>query len=381
MTDKFIDLFSLFENHHEHLYLVGGAVRDSILNIPTTDYDFTTTASFSKSIKILQSFNIIYTKPSLGVIKINYQDLIIEITSMRIELGVVNNRYPRMILFTRHLSLDLRRRDFTINALCMNKSGRVIDLVHGRTDLDNHILKFIGNSKRRIKEDPLRILRGLRFSLYYDLKISSSDLSLFNEYGRLISSLDACKYKELVKILRHVDAIRYIKEHLSIFNSSFKEINFNMIKSVGTSSVYLLAFITSKDLINDMISYGVFTKEETTNIKNIITFDFLNTSLYQTKCFINSFHQEESILDALYLINPIISIKHRDNIKYIYDNKLALTKQDVNISFNDLLMINDDYVLCGKVYKELVLDVLHNDSKNDYDYLINEAKKKLLKIE
>ncbi len=157
-----------FERGHK-LYLVGGTVRDFLLKKPLEDMDLVTDATPSEMKEFLLDAD--YTFERFGSVKLKYQNVKFDITTLRKENGYSDHRHPNKISFTDKLSEDVNRRDLTINGLYMDKDLKVIDLVNGLFDLNKHLLRMIGDPDLRLKEDPLRILRIYRFSIETGFKI------------------------------------------------------------------------------------------------------------------------------------------------------------------------------------------------------------------
>ena len=168
------------------IYLVGGSVRDHLLGIEPKDYDFATAllpneveariiTSGCKAYTIGKKFGTIGMKLKLEDGKYEY----VEITTYRGEQydqptksTLARSRKPTVNFIT-DLQGDLSRRDFTINALAMDKNGNIKDYFGGKQDLENKILRCVGIPKQRFKEDPLRILRAIRFATNYNLQIEA----------------------------------------------------------------------------------------------------------------------------------------------------------------------------------------------------------------
>ena len=124
-----------------------------------------------------------------------------DITTLRKESSYLDNRHPSKIEFVKDLKEDYLRRDFTVNALYMNKDLEVIDYCEGQEDLKKGILRVVGDPETRIKEDPLRILRAIRFHLMHHLKIDELLLkAMHNNYDLLKNITDAKIKSELAKI-------------------------------------------------------------------------------------------------------------------------------------------------------------------------------------
>lgn len=195
----FQNLAQLFASHHYKLYLVGGTVRDYLLGLPLTDLD---TASEATPEEILSFLKADATFQRFGYLRYVTKDGIkFDITTLREEGAYLDNRHPSRVTFIKDIAKDYVRRDFTINALYMDADLTIYDFCHGQEDLINRHLKVIGNPNLRIKEDPLRILRAIRFSLMYDLKIDESLKRAMLANRSLLNKLTNDKIKsELAKI-------------------------------------------------------------------------------------------------------------------------------------------------------------------------------------
>src|SRR5437660_8178134 len=178
MLDIIMTLAEAFRAQHKQLYMVGGTVRDVLLHREqSNDADLATDAQ-PEEIKRL----VAPTRPSavvlvgerFGTVRLHYGGDIIEITTFRTERYNPESRKPEVCFGTR-LEDDLLRRDFTINALARDPlNGDIIDLFGGRQDLETHILRAVGNEPdKRFDEDPLRLLRAVRFAAQLDFTIEA----------------------------------------------------------------------------------------------------------------------------------------------------------------------------------------------------------------
>ena len=156
-------------------YLVGGCVRDSILKRPVHDWDITTSATPDEMKKVFSDTKIIETGIKHGTLTILSIDGFYECTTYRIDGMYSDGRHPDIVRFTKSLAEDLKRRDFTINAMAYNDKEGLIDLFGGRVDLMDHVIRCVGNPEDRFKEDALRIMRALRFAaqLGFDLEMKT----------------------------------------------------------------------------------------------------------------------------------------------------------------------------------------------------------------
>ncbi|WP_026395160.1 CCA tRNA nucleotidyltransferase [Acetobacterium malicum] len=144
-------------------YLVGGCVRDYLLNTPPTDFDMTTDATPAEIIACFAGCRVVETGIRHGTVTVVIEEMAIEITTHRIEGEYSDSRHPDAVTFTRNLADDLARRDFTINAMAYHPQKGLIDLYGGAADLKKKIIRGVGDPHQRMAEDALRMLRGLRF--------------------------------------------------------------------------------------------------------------------------------------------------------------------------------------------------------------------------
>ena len=196
----FQSLADIFNDHGYHLYLVGGTVRDYLLGLPLDDMDAVTDATPIQIVSFLPDVDTTFAH--LGSLK--YKDRVgikFDITTLRKESGYLDSRHPNNIVFVKNLEDDYLRRDFTVNALYMDRDLKIYDYCHGQEDLKKHLLRMVGNPDERLKEDPLRILRAIRFHLMYKLKIDKDLFEAMRDRFYLLENITDAKIKsELNKI-------------------------------------------------------------------------------------------------------------------------------------------------------------------------------------
>lgn len=194
---------SLFNENGFRLYMVGGTSRDYLLNIEILDYDFVTDATPSDVKKFLIDANFVFEK--YGCVKTKYNGFSIDITTLREEKNYEDSRHPNEIIFTKDIKIDSLRRDFTINAIYIDENYELHDFHHGVKDLNDKVLKMIGDPDKRLTEDPLRILRAYRFATLYNLSIDKELSKSIIKNKSLLSKLNKDKInEELNKLLKKV---------------------------------------------------------------------------------------------------------------------------------------------------------------------------------
>ena len=183
-------------------FLVGGAVRDKILNKDPGDYDFATDIGYSELKRIFADYSPKEMGAHFGILMINVNGKSYEIAKFRKETGVYNSRYPKEIKFVKTIEEDLARRDFTINSLAYSKQTGIVDLYGGRQDIRRKVIRFVGKPKLRIEEDALRILRAFRFvsKLGFNLDKKTSE-AIYKKRKFLTKISKERIFDELSKIL------------------------------------------------------------------------------------------------------------------------------------------------------------------------------------
>lgn len=193
LPKTFLRYAALYEAHGFHLYLVGGSSRDLLLGKVPADLDFATDATPEEEKAFLP--NCIDRYASFGSIQVKEEGQTIDITTFREEGDYKDHRHPGFVRFVRDPLLDSVRRDFTINALYIDKEGKILDFHEGRNDLEGKTIRFIGDPKKRIEEDPLRILRAYRFAKRLGFKIEEGTLNALKENEGLLETLNPEKVK------------------------------------------------------------------------------------------------------------------------------------------------------------------------------------------
>ena len=183
-------------------FLVGGAVRDKILNKDPGDYDFATDIEYSELKRIFAGYNPKEMGAHFGILMINVSGKSYEIAKFRKETGVYNSRYPKEIKFVKTIEEDLARRDFTINSIAYSEQTGIVDLYGGRQDIRRKVIRFVGKPKLRIEEDALRILRAFRFISKLGFNLDKKTAEAIYKKRKFLTKISKERiFDELSKIL------------------------------------------------------------------------------------------------------------------------------------------------------------------------------------
>ncbi len=187
-------------------YAVGGCVRDHLLGRQPQDFDLCTAATPEEICRLFGAYPLVRSGEKHGTVGVVLDHQVFEITTFRTEGGYRDSRHPDWVTFVRSLQEDLARRDFTVNAMAYSPTRGLSDPFGGAEDLKNHILRAVGDPRQRFTEDALRILRGVRFAVRYDLVPEEATEKAMLETAPLMENLareriwdELCKLLPLVK--------------------------------------------------------------------------------------------------------------------------------------------------------------------------------------
>ena len=198
-------LLNILEEDGYEAYIVGGCVRDSFLDKQPNDWDICTSAKPEEVIDLLECYDdieVILTGLKHGTITAHVNGENYEITTYRIDGEYSDNRRPDSVIFVDDINKDLSRRDFAINAMAYNWHAGIIDPFGGYGDLDDKLIRCVGNPDERFQEDGLRILRALRFAATYGFKIEDETAAAIHRNKDLLKNISAERIQsELCKML------------------------------------------------------------------------------------------------------------------------------------------------------------------------------------
>ena len=209
-------IFHILVENFPQTFFVGGTVRDILLEKKVIDIDIATSAQPKEVIRLLLENEITYDDSynHYGVIVAKNKTTAVEIATLRHDLKS-SSRYPK-VRFIKSLIQDSIRRDFTVNCLYLSlKSGKILDPQKGLPDLKNKLIRFIGNPKIRIQEDPLRIIRAIRFALLLNFKLENKTFQALNKYFPLTERLTQTRIQ---KEINKLNTIKLKKQLQNILN-------------------------------------------------------------------------------------------------------------------------------------------------------------------
>lgn len=213
------------ENAGYEAFIVGGCVRDSLLGQAPKDYDITTSALPTEIEEIFKDCKVIETGLKHGTVTVLINGMPLEITTYRIDSDYTDNRHPNSVEFTKSLHEDTARRDFTMNAVAYNDNSGIVDYFGGKNDIDNKVIRCVGNADRRFNEDALRILRAVRFSSVLGFEIESETKKAIFKNKHLLLNISAERIaNELVKLLCGKNVKSVLLEYIDVLGVVIPEL-------------------------------------------------------------------------------------------------------------------------------------------------------------
>lgn len=366
------------EKNGYEAYFVGGYVRDYLLHLNPNDIDIATAATpdiveslFPKTKKDAAKY---------GAVTVYIDNYAFEVTTFREDISYLNHRHP-ITKFVSDLNHDLKRRDFTINALAMNLEKKIIDNFQGLTDLKEKLIKAIGDPSLRFEEDALRILRACYFAAKLSFKIEETTALAIKEKASLVSFLSNDRILDEVRKMFNTNnsrlGVKYLMElgiakHLCSFHDG---LNFIYKKELQITSYELflgVAYYSNKLIFTDY-NISQQTKKKIINATNLLK----NFNIYDKLSM-----YEKSLDDLLYAnqLAKVLELKYynNDDIIRLYNELVVKKSSDIAIDVSTLkvLLQKEAGSWIKPLYQELAGLINEGKIKNDKasieEYLVKE---------
>lgn len=386
-------LSKLKENGYQ-AYVVGGAVRDFLMGKTPHDYDLTSDALPSQISVVFKDFYQEHSGEKHGTIRVIVDHKPIEITTFRCDEGYTDYRRPDNVEFVKDVYIDSKRRDFSINAFYYFE-GHIYDFHEGLEDLNNKVIKTIGNPSTRFHEDALRILRAIRFSAKLGYEIESKTKTALLDCKEELNLIAKERIlTELKEISSTSNFFRDIKEYFPIFkliipcldkigNSIDDIYNFDT-KSYGDYIASLSALFSLREINNDFMPWRLFIKmdnESINAIKTLIKLKDINFNNSFDDDYINGLILLSKPVDINVFKNYLINLYNlkrfkNDDIDSILNRVDILSEGNTPYSLKDLEIDGNDLLKLGieknQYFKEILNEVLLRCNQGDLNNNRNE---------
>ena len=389
-------VISLLEFNGYNSYVVGGCLRDVLLGRKSHDIDICTDALPEEIIYVFKDkYRVIETGIKYGTITVIIDALPIEITTFRSEQDYVDGRRPEKVSFEKDIKADLSRRDFTVNAMAYNDKDGLIDLFGAKRDLEDKIIRCVGNPRQRFKEDKLRMLRAVRFASTFNFGIEDETFDAIKEYSQDIEEISlerinvelskmllVQKPSQSIKLLRKTGLLKVI---LPVIDDMYgfsqqnpyheKDLFFHTMDVLDNVREDIILRLAA--LFHDTGKLYTKTVDEN-NIGHFyghseVSFDIAKDYLKKLR-YSNNIVEFVSLLCKKHMIDTrnitkkgirkLISIFGKENIYYLVELQRA-DAESTTIGGDDTLKIKVDEVLADEdVFCIKDMDIDGNDIKN-----------------
>lgn len=357
--DGYINILNKIENKGYVAYIVGGFVRDKLLNIESKDVDIITNATPKDLSHIFEN---LVTYDEYGAVKLQLNNNLVDITTFRLELSYKNGK-PDEVIYTNSLEEDIKRRDFTINTICMNSEGEIIDILDGKKDLDNKLIRTVRESNIEFKEDPSRLIRALRFMSVLDFKLDQDIIDYMVKNKEEFRRINSNKKKEELdklfsskKVSKFMNFIKDygLEEYIGIKSNNYKETS------------YVIGAWSQLE-VDDTIKFTKLEKEQINKVKNLVNKGSINKrDIYKNGIYISL------------IASDILGIDQKE-INEIYKNLPIKSTIDIDIESNEILEIlnikpGKRLGITYKILENLILEGKLENNKESIKNKLNELR-------
>lgn len=391
--ENLVALARIFNKHSYSLYLVGGAVRDYILKKENSDYDLTTSAT-PDEVKVMFK-RTIDTGIKHGTVTVIFSGEHYEITTFRTEGDYSDSRHPDSVTFVRSLEEDLKRRDFTINALaCDIITGEIIDLHGGTDDLEKGIIRAIGIPEDRFDEDALRMFRACRFAAKLDFTIEENTLKAIKSLHGNIRKVSVERIKdEMDKLLLSPCPVRGLEylENTGLMEEIIPEITLTTSlkeairrakeNNLPLTSLYAILFsgMSAQDTEKALMHLKASNREKkeiTLLSSGLGNIPYDNTPV-SIRRLIKKYGKENILplftLRRAYGYTEEEDLRYEEKVKEELEKDPALEIKDLDITGKDLEAIVKPGPEMGRMLNYLLDEVIKNPRLNNRDDLLELA--------
>jgi len=354
MNETALKVLKKINSNGYQAYLVGGYPRDLYIGRDSIDFDICTSAT-PKELKEIFGNTMLPTE-QYGSVTLMVHNIRFEITTFRKDIKYLNNRKPIEIEYVDNLLDDLKRRDFTMNTMCIDANGNLIDLLDGRDDINDKIIRTVGSANMKIYEDSLRILRAIRFATTLNFKLDEDLKEAIKRHKNLLKSLSYYRKKE---------------ELDKIFSSTNSAYGISLIKELGLEeplelsnleklipTTYLIGIWAQLD-VKDIYAFNNTEKESIESISELMNKDILDyNNLYKYGLYISTIVSEIKGIDKKI-------INERYNSLYIHN------KTEIKIEAKEIceLLNRKPGKYLKEIFNDLEYKIVNKVIENDKDKL------------
>ena len=364
--------------------IVGGSVRNALLSLPVEDYDLTTDAKPQRIKEIFSHLKTIDTGIKHGTVTLLVGGKSYEITTYRLDGDYLDNRHPDSVCFTSDLSLDLERRDFTVNAMCYNPYDGFTDLFSGLEHLEKKLIVAVGDPRRRFDEDALRILRALRFSSSLGFEIERETASAIFEKTALLKNVAPERiFSELSKLFAGKGAYSVFEKYESVITFLIPELSSLALPCEGeflsaSAQIRMLSLFAplGADAAKAFDSFcrrlrtdNRFRMRGNAALGALLALDFSSVT---SVLFMLKDHGVEATEDALSLAILLGSLpaQKRSLLADALESGIPYSLKSLSLGGSDLIPLGFRGESCGRELNALLCAVIKGEVENRKDLLL-----------
>ncbi len=364
--------------------VVGGSVRDFLRGEMPSDYDMTTDATPDEMQEVFSADRTVETGIKHGTLTVIVDGAPFEVTTYRVDGEYTDNRHPASVSFTRALSDDLSRRDFTVNAIAYNERDGYTDLFGGRADIENRIIRAVGKPNVRFSEDALRILRALRFSATLDFKIEENTARAIHEERKRLENVSRERiYTEWKKLIAGPRAYRVISEYSDVISqilgicediklpdydrfckseARVRELSIFALNSANAAKDVFLSAMSNLKADNKTRDFGKAVLDSLTDATD--TEVDINLLLIKT-----SPEVAEGTIELKALLGDTSA--SLDTLKKLLSDNVCYRISDIKIDGNDLRALGFAGKQIGEIFTKLLTMIAKKEIKNEREDLLS----------
>lgn len=392
-------VISKLENQGFEAFLVGGCVRDSLMNRIPPDYDITTNATPDDMLCVFKDDKTLTHGLKHGTVTVVVDGECFEVTTYRIDGEYLDSRHPQSVEFSKKLKDDLSRRDFTMNAIAYSEKCGYVDEFCGVSDINNKIIRTVGSPDKRFNEDALRILRCIRFASVLGLEIEKNTSDSLIKNAHLLNNISSERIREeFIKLLTGKNACNVLKTYKSVISTFISEIS-NIDDAAYIKTCESLCKSEDNKVLSLCVFFSMFENEKSVkeillslkfdnNTQNSVLSVFQNlknTDFSFSKPKIKLLLRDNSKENVKLFLNTLDCLNFNTGkavtiLNEIITNNECYNLKNLDISGVDLVKIGVQKGReVGEILDTLLLEVINNNLQNNKEALLEYTKQNLIK--
>lgn len=350
-------------------YVVGGCVRDASMMRTPHDWDITTSATPDQVEKVFEDHKIIETGLKHGTVTVMRNGEGYEITTYRIDGDYSDGRHPDKVSFTGDVVEDLKRRDFTMNAIALDNNGDVVDPFDGCADIYSRTVRAVGSPEDRFNEDALRIMRAIRFAAVFDFEVDGeTKAAIFKLYPKLEAVSKERINAELLKIANSNHFFSSLAEYAEVFAFIMGIDSFNIKQSLDsedyiTKLAYMFVSVSDAEQVMNDLKFDGDTRDKVIELVKWKPYHLSQIDRVELKIWLNRIGAEQ-----LYRLGKIKGYDLTSAINNLKEE--CYTIKDLAVNGNDIMALGYKGKDVGTVLTETLKAVIEETIPNDKTEII-----------